>query len=179
MIVNFKSERRKEAESRRAFAKANDERIARDYGTESLEQQMQQILNEDAPQSEEEANARAEEQIRATKESGENQRKISSMEKNGIRIAKPMTNHYANAETIRAANREVKQQENRIRKIAREYEISPKERVLARLVENGTLDIEDGDLGENVGKNKIRVLANFLFQISFSGFSKSRHIAPL
>ena len=52
MIVNFKSERRKEAESRRAFAKANDERIARDYGTESLEQQMQQILNEDAPQSE-------------------------------------------------------------------------------------------------------------------------------
>ena len=31
-----------------------------------------------------------------------------------------MTNHYANAETIRAANREVKQQEKRIRKIARE-----------------------------------------------------------
>ena len=59
MIVNFKPERRKKAESRRAFAKANDERIARDYGTESLEQQMQQILNEDAPQSEEEANARA------------------------------------------------------------------------------------------------------------------------
>ena len=28
-------------EQRRAFAKANDERIARDYGTESLEQQMQ------------------------------------------------------------------------------------------------------------------------------------------
>ena len=52
MIVNSKPERRKKAESRRAFAKANDERIARDYGTESLEQQMQQILNEDAPQSE-------------------------------------------------------------------------------------------------------------------------------